>query len=114
MSLPPDDAVGQPSRPPANQGPRFQELEATAKRAASKVQALPTRADFDRSRIALTVMAVYGIAVLGTGFFLVLRGLCGGSEYAGVSKELSDLIKTAVVPIVTLVLGYYFGRSGRT
>jgi hypothetical protein len=45
---------------------------------------------------------------------LVWHGLAGQSDFAVVSKDFADLIKTAVVPIVTLVLGYYFGRSGRT
>ena len=40
--------------------------------------------------------------------------MIGRDDFSIVSKEFANLIKTAVVPIVTLVLGYYFGRSGRT
>lgn len=72
-----------------------------------------TRADFDRSFIAKMVMVVYvGALSLCLGL-LVWHGLTGQGDFAAVSKDFADLIKTAVVPIVTLVLGYYFGRSGR-
>ena len=80
---------------------------------ADSTQGLPTRADFDRSRIAMTVMAVYAGAIALSVLFLVWRGRSGRDDFSIVSKEFADLIKTAVVPIVTLVLGYYFGRSGR-
>jgi hypothetical protein len=74
---------------------------------------LPSRADFDRSRIAMTVMAVYAVGIACSMVFLIWRGLSGKDDFSIVSRDFSDLIKTGIVPIVTLVLGYYFGRSGR-
>ena len=88
--------------------------KATAVHSADSARGLPTRADFDRSLIAKMVMAVYVGAVSLYLGWLVGHGLSGPGDFSAVSNSLSDLNKTAVVPIVTLVLGYYFGRSGRT
>ena len=92
---------------------RLHTEEGTAGSSATSAEALLTRADFDRSFIAKMVMVVYvGSLSLCLGL-LVWHGLTGQGDFAAVSKDFADLIKTAVVPIVTLVLGYYFGRSGR-
>ena len=59
-------------------------------------------------------MAVYAGSISLCLGLLIWHGLTGPNDFPSVSMSLADLIKTAVVPIVTLVLGYYFGRSGRT
>lgn len=38
---------------------------------------------------------------------------CGDSQIAA-SKEIFEVAKTAIPPMVTLVLGYYFGKSDAT
>jgi len=36
------------------------------------------------------------------------------TQWANAASQAADLIKAAVLPVVTLVLGYYFGsRSGK-
>ena len=35
------------------------------------------------------------------------------ADWDKIASDAGDLIKTGVLPIVTLVLGYYFGKSGR-
>jgi hypothetical protein len=41
--------------------------------------------------------------------FLLLTGLLRGDDNA--FSYLSDLLKVAVLPVVTLVIGYYFGTE---
>ena len=75
----------------------------------------------DRSWIATTIIVTYGLAVLGVIMFIILYapGCSGADETctaASVSWErqaalLHDLVVTAVLPIVTLMLGFYFGTE---
>ena len=34
-------------------------------------------------------------------------------DWSSVSGTATDLVKSTILPIVTLVLGYYFGQSDR-
>jgi hypothetical protein len=43
---------------------------------------------------------------------LLLEGLTT-KDWDKVLSQGIDLVKSAVLPVVTLVLGYYFGRSSR-
>jgi hypothetical protein len=52
----------------------------------------------------------FGFAVLILEGFLVPSG----AGWKDVAVQSTDLIKSAVVPIVTLVLGYYFGQTNRS
>lgn len=88
-------------------------VERSVGQSSTAVGELPTRADFDRSRIALIVMSVYA-GVLGLVLLLlIIRGYHDAKQWGDVTKEAADLMKTAILPIVTLILGYYFGKSGR-
>lgn len=42
--------------------------------------------------------------------FLAIQGITSGA-WADLAAHAEEMIKTIVVPIVTLVLGYYFGQS---
>jgi hypothetical protein len=83
------------------------------------VEKAPTRDEFDRSTISRVILFVYAGVISAGGILFLFRGwgLYGTQDNAEGWKELvsevSDLIKTAVLPIVTLVLGYYFGKSGK-
>jgi hypothetical protein len=49
---------------------------------------------------------LYCCVVAAAVLYLLFRGIWWGEN---VFDDISDLIKTAIVPIVTLVIGYYFG-----
>lgn len=77
-----------------------------------------------QNHIALIVMILYGV-VIGLSFCLLFYKLvfmipCATGSETGCTawKEPADylfrLISTAVIPIVTLVLGYYFGSESRS
>jgi hypothetical protein len=66
----------------------------------------------DRSMITRVVIQVFGYS-LG-GVLLVIAGLAMLSgEHREAQASAIDLLKSVVLPIVTLVLGYYFGRAGK-
>lgn len=64
----------------------------------------------DRTFIVKWIVALYvgsiGLAIL----YLMARGLFFGKDDF---PDISELIKIAVVPILTLVVGYYFGTERR-
>ena len=73
----------------------------------------------DRSRIALIIIGTYALAILGAILFIVATvpdctdPSCTGDESAWNQQAelLMSLIVTAVVPVVTLMLGFYFGSE---
>ncbi|SIO37153.1 hypothetical protein SAMN05444722_1727 [Rhodovulum sp. ES.010] len=74
----------------------------------------------DRSWIAKTIIGTYGVAVIGMGAYVALSmPLCGSAgqvcdplqAWQSQAKLLFDLVVTAVVPVVTLMLGFYFGTE---
>ncbi len=67
-----------------------------------------TQADKDRSWIARRIITVFVVAIIGVFVLLGLQGHASGAWDTPASQAV-ELIKTAVLPIVTLVLGYYFG-----
>ena len=64
-----------------------------------------------RRGIATSIMAMFVAVVLAGMVILVIRGFNDNGAWAEVTKEALDLIKSTVLPVVTLVLGYYFGKS---
>jgi len=84
-----------------------------AEKTANAVKnAAPTQDEQDRSWIARTIIWIFVGAVSVVGFLLVLRGAFTG-DWAAVTTMAVELLKSAVIPIVTLMLGYYFGQSSR-
>ncbi len=89
----------------------------TAQNASQEsIERAGTRADKDRTKIAVTIMGVFAISIFAALILLTFRGFADPTKNAwvDVTKDAADLIKTSVVPIVTLMLGYYFGTSGRS
>ncbi len=73
-----------------------------------------TKDDDDRSWIARQIIYVFVGAVSAVLLLLLVDGLAShGEAWSLVADRAADLIKTAVLPVVTLVLGYYFGKSGK-
>ena len=93
-------------------------IETEAQKAAS-VNIL--RMGRDRSWIATTIIVTYGLAILGVILYVMFSvPACTGSAEvcqtlsATWDKQaalLSDIVVTAVLPVVTLMLGFYFGTE---
>jgi hypothetical protein len=66
----------------------------------------------DRSWIARGVIWMFVVAILGVLAIYLLQGFMSG-DWTSVARQASELVRSDVLPIVTLILGYYFGRSGR-
>lgn len=94
------------------------EVETEASRAAADNTRRMSR---DRSWIAVTIIATYGAAILGIILYVMFSvpdctaalEVCQASSAAWDKQAgmLSDLIVTAVLPVVTLMLGFYFGTE---
>jgi hypothetical protein len=92
---------------------RIARLENTAGRIQQGVQRSAIQDD-DRQRawIARTIIWIFVTVVVAGLAILVAEGAVTG-KWAEASQQATDLIKSTVLPVVTLVLGYYFGRSGK-
>jgi hypothetical protein len=66
----------------------------------------------DRSWIARRVINGFAVSIACVLVLIAVGGAMTG-QWSSVIAAAVDIIKSAVVPIVTLVLGYYFGRSSR-
>jgi hypothetical protein len=62
--------------------------------------------------IMKNVMLIY-VVVLVTLATSIFVGGFFSRDWATVSRGLTEVATTLVLPVVTLVLGYYFGREGR-
>jgi len=67
-------------------------------------------ADEDRSWIARRTVGVFIGAIIAYLVLLLMQGGTTGN-WSDPAARAEEIIKTVVVPIVTLVLGYYFGQS---
>lgn len=99
-----------PSTPPSLQ----ERLSSATSQAASAVQAISgtSQADADRSWIARQIIKIFVTVIAAVLVLLATQGVMTG-EWGTVAAQAAELIKTAVLPIVTLVLGYYFGQAGK-
>jgi hypothetical protein len=64
----------------------------------------------DRTFIVRWIVGVYVGSLIVAGFYLSLRTFID-HEYR--FKDIWELIKVGVIPILTLVVGYYFGAERR-
>ena len=72
-----------------------------------------SQAEKDRSWIAKQIIGVFTLAVGCVFLLLALQGFMTG-HWDVQANYASEIIKTAVLPVVTLVLGFYFGsRDGK-
>jgi len=58
------------------------------------------------------VMIIYVVVLVILALSILLGGLFS-KDWNAASRSLTEVATTLVLPIVTLVLGYYFGREGR-
>ncbi len=70
------------------------------------------REDRIRSWITLLVIGLYGICVAtALGFVVLSAGTGDAPSWGDRSRIAIEVVTTFVMPIVTLVLGYYFGSK---
>ncbi|MGD0420378.1 MAG: hypothetical protein ABSA68_12500 [Xanthobacteraceae bacterium] len=62
----------------------------------------------DRSFIVKRVVYLYIFSIGAAIVYLIGRTLYSGEDRF---QDISELIKVAVIPVLTLVIGYYFGTS---
>ena len=62
----------------------------------------------DRSAIVLIVFVVYSGVITASTAYLLYRGIYFNEP---VFDSFTEVMKIAVIPIVTLVIGYYFGTE---
>lgn len=116
---------GDPSRPKPETPPNsrdddfFKEVARLRNEVSVDDYAAKMQAD-DRSQIAITIVSVFRMSVYLI-FSLVILGTVGvivdNRDVTHLWKEAAllfvDFVKTAILPVVTLVLGFYFGRLDR-
>lgn len=61
-----------------------------------------------RWQVAKIVLIVYATSILSIVFYLVIKGIFLGGD---VFPDMIELVKIALLPIITLVFGYYYGVS---
>jgi hypothetical protein len=68
------------------------------------------RRTIDRSFIVKSVVYLYTFSIGISMLYLIGRGLLSNEDRF---DDVSELIKIGVVPVLTLVVGYYFGTERR-
>jgi hypothetical protein len=66
------------------------------------------RAMSTSSLIVRWVVRLYAIAIAVTILYLIIRGIWFKEDTI---TNISEIIKIGIIPILTLVIGYYFGSS---
>jgi heme/copper-type cytochrome/quinol oxidase subunit 4 len=62
----------------------------------------------DRSLIVKSVIILYVVSIGLTILYLMYRGIFSNESTLA---SILDIIKIAILPVVTLVMGYYFGSA---
>ena len=62
--------------------------------------------------IAKWVMRGAGASIAAVYLFLFVKAVVTGAWEASAQTSV-EILKSVILPVVTLVLGYYFGRAGR-
>jgi hypothetical protein len=88
---------------------------------ASSTQTELTSADYearksadDRSNITLKILDLFRLCLVGIGVLVIGNAVSRYNLGSGAPEAeiaiLVDLVKSVLMPIVTLILGYYFGQ----
>jgi hypothetical protein len=65
----------------------------------------------DRSRIAKTIVWLFSITCIGTLIFIAAATFWGAAEWATGAELMITILSSIILPVVTLVIGYYFGAE---
>ena len=89
---------------------RVSGLEQTVQQSSRVIDTSLARAADDRSWIARSIIWIFSA---GIGVVLVLYFIEGwqSGQWSNAASQAADLIKSVMLPVVTLILGYYFGQS---
>jgi hypothetical protein len=66
----------------------------------------------DRSRIVAVVLGVFVVSV-GVGVLFLFFSPVVTRDWEKLNAQILDLLKSIVLPLVTLVFGYYFGKADK-
>jgi hypothetical protein len=80
-----------------------------AKRAAYNPE---QKRDEDRSEIAKQIIYIFTGAIVLVLLLLIVDG-CVTAKWDTVTTQAFDILKSILLPVVTLILGYYFGQAGK-
>jgi len=74
--------------------------------------------DFVRRSAALLIIIFYGLVLFSSLYIFYRQGNgCSPKDtacaWSDASANALELIKIGIMPVITLVIGYYFGRSDR-
>ena len=67
----------------------------------------------DRSAIAHRIVWIFTGAI-GAVLLLYVIQAYQSTQWSMAASEAADLIKSVLLPVVTLILGYYFGQSDKS
>lgn len=96
---------------PASFEERTEALSIAAQKAREELARSSDENRASRLFIMRYVVFLY-LAVVAILFTANLVGVFYTKDWPGMSRSLFELATTMVLPVVTLVLGYYFGREG--
>jgi hypothetical protein len=69
----------------------------------------------DRSQIARIIIWTFALTVGGFFLFAAIVGVAGtslgGNDWKAAAELVVEVLKSVLLPVVTLVLGFYFGRQ---
>lgn len=68
------------------------------------------RAD-DQSRIAWVIVWAFVVAIAGIFLFVLGSQLNDSLDWKEPAEFLAAIVSSVLLPVVTLVLGYYFGKE---
>ncbi len=68
----------------------------------------------DRSRIAKLIVWLFALACGGTMLFVVVSVWWPSQGWDAGATQLVEILSSIILPVVTLVIGYYFGSEQRT
>lgn len=86
-----------------------------ASRLETLLKAAADRKGRDRAQIAFAVVALFVVMVLLLGVYVAVSARQGAwSQVEPASQFVLDLLSSVLLPIITLVLGYYFAKDERS
>lgn len=65
----------------------------------------------DRSRIAKLIVWLFVVACIGALGFIALAALFGVAQWDAGAERMITILSSIILPVVTLVIGYYFGSE---
>ncbi len=99
-------------RPKGSQNADFEGLQHRLDADRHRLDRVSDRESDHRAYIVQIVMGLFAVAVVLGLSLPVVQGVRSGDWHDPMVAS-ADLLKSVVLPIVTLILGYYFGRASK-